>query len=161
MVFLVQVGIVLRQAPDQTRGVSPALQARYLAEAARRVYQAPRVDLLINFLIRDEPIVGRWSSGFFTAREVVKPSFFSFMLPLAEIGRSGGRPTLWGQVRPRSGPQPYLLQRLWRGRWLPIGHVAVTGSEGFFTRQVSAGPGSRFRIWSLLDDTFSPALVIG
>src|SRR5947208_13107335 len=147
--------------PDQTRGVSPALQARSLAEAARRVYQAPRVDVLINFLLRDEPVIGRWSSGFFTAGEVVKPSFFAFMLPLAEIGRSGGRPTLWGQVRPRSGPQPYLLQRLWRGRWLPIGHVAVTGSEGFFTRQVSAGPGSRFRIWSLLDDTFSPALVIG
>src|SRR5262249_61412614 len=68
--------------PDRFRGVSPDLQARYLAEAARRVYQAPRVDLLINFLVRDEPVVGRWASGFFTAGEAVKPSFFSFMLPL-------------------------------------------------------------------------------
>src|SRR5438874_6952852 len=117
--------------PDQTRGVSAALQARYLAEAARRVYQAPRVDLLINFLIRDEPVVGRWSSGFFTAREVVKPSFFSFMLPLSEVGRRGNATMLWGQVRPRSGPQPYLLQRLWQSRWLPIGGVAVTGNAGF------------------------------
>jgi hypothetical protein len=25
---------------------------------------------------------------------------------------------------------------------------------------VSAGRGSKFRVWSLLDDTFSPALVI-
>jgi hypothetical protein len=146
--------------PDRYRGVSPALQARYLAEAARRVYQAPRVDLLINFLIRDEPVVGRWSSGFFTAREAVKPSFFSFMLPLTEVGRRGGQTILWGQVRPRSGPQPYLLQR-WSGRhWLPIGSVAITGGRGFFARHVSARAGSRLRIWSLLDDTFSPALVI-
>jgi Cellulase (glycosyl hydrolase family 5) len=146
--------------PDRFRGVAPGLQARYLGEAARRVYQAPRVDLLINFLIRDEPVIGRWSSGFFTARDVVKPSFFAFMLPLAELGRQGGRTMLWGQVRPRSGPQPYLLQRSWRGRWLPVGGVSATGSRGFIGRQVFAAPGSKFRIWSLLDDTFSPALIV-
>jgi hypothetical protein len=146
--------------PDRFRGVAPELQARYLAEAARRVYQAPRVDLLINFLVRDEPVVGRWASGFFTAGEVVKPSFYSFMLPLVEVSRHGGRTTLWGQVRPRSGPQPYLLQRRWRGRWVAIGPISFTGGSGFFTRVVSAGRGSKFRIWSLLDDTFSPPLLI-
>jgi hypothetical protein len=146
--------------PDRFRGVAPDLQARYLAEAARRVYQAPRVDLLINFLIRDEPVVGRWASGFYTAREAIKPSFFSFMLPLVEVSRLGGRTTLWGQVRPRSGPQPYVLQRWWRGRWVPIGRVSITGNAGFFTRVVSARRGSKFRIWSLLDDKFSPALAV-
>jgi hypothetical protein len=146
--------------PDRHRGVAPALQARYLAEAARRVYQAPRVDLLINFLIRDEPVVGRWASGFFTAGEAVKPSFFSFMLPLAEVSRRGGTTTLWGQVRPRFGPQPYLLQRWSRSRWVPVGTVAITGKAGFFTRVVYAPRGSKFRVWSLLDDTFSPGLVI-
>ena len=146
--------------PDRFRGVPFAAQARYLAEAARRVYQAPRVDLLINFLIRDEPVVGRWASGFFTAREVVKPSFFSFMLPLAQLGRQGGRTMLWGQVRPRSGPQPYLLQRWWRGRWIPAGRVGVTGDRGFFTRAVFARRGARFRVWSLLDNRFSPTLVL-
>src|SRR5437764_298770 len=114
----------------------------------------------VAFLLRDEPVIGRWSSGFFTAGEVVKPSFFAFMLPLAEISRRGGRTMLWGQVRPRSGPQPYLLQRRRRGRWVPIGSVGVTGREGFFAREVFAGPGSKFRIWSLLDDTFSPPLTI-
>jgi hypothetical protein len=146
--------------PDRSRGVAPDLQARYLAEAARRVYQAPRVDLLINFLVRDEPVVGRWASGFFTAGEAVKPSFFSFMLPLVEVSRHGNRTTLWGQVRPRSGPQPYLLQLRSRGSWVSIGRISITGGAGFFTRVVSAGRGSRFRIWSLLDDTFSPALAI-
>src|SRR5438874_641876 len=92
--------------PDRYRGVPFALQARFVGEAARRVYQAPRVDVLINFLLRDEPVIGRWSSGFFTAGEVVKPSFFAFMLPLAEISRRGGRTIPRGQVRPRSRPQP-------------------------------------------------------
>ena len=146
--------------PDQFRGVAPNLQARYLAEAARRVYQAPRVDLLVNFLIRDEPRVGRWASGFFTASDVVKPSFFSFMLPLAELSHRHGVATLWGQVRPRSGPQPYLLQRSNGVRWLPVGRVSVTGQNGFFTREVYAPRGSKFRVWSLLDERFSPPLTI-
>src|SRR6185503_6059285 len=34
--------------PDRYRGVSPALQARYLSEAARRAYQAPRVDRFLH-----------------------------------------------------------------------------------------------------------------
>jgi hypothetical protein len=146
--------------PDRHRGVPYATQARYLAEASRRVYQAPRVDLLINFLIRDEPVVGRWASGFFTYREVVKPSFFSFMLPLAQLSNHLGEVTLWGQVRPRTGPQPYLLQRWWQGRWIAVGRVSITGHHGFFTRRVFARKGSKFRVWSLLDDRYSPALAI-
>jgi hypothetical protein len=146
--------------PDHFRGVAPNLQARYLSEAARRVYQAPRVDLLINFLIRDETKVGRWASGFLTARDEVKPSFFSFMLPLSELSRHHGVATLWGQVRPRSGEQPYLLQRSNGVRWLPVGRVSVTGARGFFTRQVYAPRGSKFRVWSLLDARFSPPLAI-
>jgi hypothetical protein len=146
--------------PDRTRGVPYATQARYLAEAARRVYQAPRVDLLINFLIRDEPVAGRWASGFFTYHEVVKPSFFSFMLPLAEIANHRGQVTLWGQVRPRSGPQPYLLQRWTGSRWAPVGRIGITGDRGFFTRYVFARKRSKFRIWSLLDNRYSPALVV-
>jgi hypothetical protein len=146
--------------PDQHRGVAPALQARYLAEAARRVYQAPRVDLLINFLIRDEPVVGRWASGFFTASDAVKPSFFSFMLPLAELSRRHGVATLWGQVRPRSGPQPYLLERSNGVRWFPVGPVSITGDRGFFSRRVYAPQGSKFRVWSLLDGRYSPPLAI-
>ena len=83
------------------------------------------------------------------------------MLPLAEVSRRGSATTLWGQVRPRSGPQPYLLQRQ-RRRPLAAGGQAsrISGRAGFFTRHVFAGAGSRFRIWSLLDDTFSPALVV-
>ena len=124
------------------------------------MYYAPRVDLLINFLIRDEPVVGRWASGFFTARDVVKPSFYAFMLPLAQASRHGYSTVLWGQVRPRSGPQPYVLQQLVFGRWQAIGDVALTGKNGYFTRTVLAARGARFRVWSPFDSSYSPALVV-
>ena len=146
--------------PDRARGVTPALQARYLAEAARRVFYAPQVDLLINFLIRDEPVVGRWASGLFTAGDVIKPAFYSFMLPLAEAARHGYRTVLWGQVRPRSGPQAYQLQQFAFGHWQKVGDVAVTGRRGYFTRLVYAGRGARFRVWSPADEAASPTLVV-
>ena len=62
--------------PDRMLGVSQATQARYLGEASLRAYRAPRVDLLIHFLVRDEAHVGRWQSGLFTfgnAREARRP----------------------------------------------------------------------------------------
>jgi hypothetical protein len=38
--------------------------------------------------------------------------------------------------------------------------VGVTGDRGFFTRHVFARRGTKFRVWSLLDNRFSPALAI-
>ena len=37
--------------PDQLLGVSHTAQARYVGEARWRVYSAPRVDMLIHFLL--------------------------------------------------------------------------------------------------------------
>ena len=50
--------------PSKWLGVSNTLQARYVSEAALRVYLASHVDLLINFLVRDEPDATKWTSGF-------------------------------------------------------------------------------------------------
>jgi hypothetical protein len=86
--------------PDRMLGVSQAAQARYLAEASLRAYRAPRVDLLIHFLVRDEQHVGRWQSGLFTFGNARKLSASAFPLPLAQSSRSGAVATLWGQVRP-------------------------------------------------------------
>jgi hypothetical protein len=38
--------------------------------------------------------------------------------------------------------------------------VSITGDRGFFTRTVFARKGLKFRVWSLLDDTYSPPLAI-
>ena len=68
----------------------------------------PSVDMLINFMFKDD--VADWQSGFYSASGVAKPSLRAFTLPFAEVRRSGSRTTVWGQIRPRSGSQPYRLQ---------------------------------------------------
>ena len=54
--------------PDPYLGVSRAKQALYIGEAALRAYLAPKVDMLIQFLIQDEPEIDRWQSGVLTAQ---------------------------------------------------------------------------------------------
>jgi hypothetical protein len=136
------------------------LQARYLAEAALRAYRAPRVDMLIQFLVRDEPIAARWQSGLVGIDGVVKPAYQAFMLPLAQASRIGSRVVLWGQVRPRRGAQTYRLQQL-RGRtWTWVGGNARTNGQGIFQRTVTAARGTKFRIWSPRDRVFSPVLSV-
>jgi hypothetical protein len=144
--------------PDRFLGVSPALQARYLAEAALRAYLAPRVDMLINFLVRDEPNVGRWQSGLLNIGGVAKPAYYAFSLPLAELSRHGSTTVLWGQVRPGSGRRTYVLEQLVLGRWKTLGGVARTDARGFLRRTVNAPPGTRFRLVAPSLDLTSPAL---
>ena len=146
--------------PDRLLGVSHALQARYLAEAALRAYRAPRVDMLIQFLVRDEPVDARWQSGLVGINGVAKPAYQAFMLPLAQASRTGTRTLLWGQVRPRSGAQTYRLQQFRAGRWSWVGSTSRTNGQGFFQRAVTAARGAKFRVWSPRDRLFSPVLTV-
>ena len=146
--------------PDRFLGVSRELQARYLAEAALRAYRSRRVDMLIQFLVRDEPVAARWQSGLVGIDGVPKPAYQAFMLPLAQASRTGARVVLWGQVRPRTGAQPYRLQQFRGGRWSWAGGTARTNGQGVFQRVVVATRGTRFRVWSPRDRLFSPVLTI-
>jgi hypothetical protein len=137
--------------PDRYLGVSRALQAKYLAQATYLARKAPRVDLLIHFLVKDERVRGRWQSGLMTVGGAQKPSFWSFAIPLLQVSRRGTRTVLWGQVRAGQGRQRYVLQRAVGGRWRSVGGSRVTGSRGYFQRVVSAGRGTRFRILNLSD----------
>jgi hypothetical protein len=146
--------------PDRLLGVSPALQAAYVAQAALRVWQQARVTMLIHFMVRDEPGIGGWQSGLFTTAGKAKPAYRAFGLPLAQVSRSGSRTVLWGQVRPGSGRRPYVLQR-WTGRhWARVGATMRTGAGGTFQRVVSARAGQRFRLASPVAAYTSPALRI-
>lgn len=146
--------------PPDRFGVSWALQAQYLAEAALRVATAPLVDILVQFLVQDELRVNAWQSGLVTAGGVVKPAFNSFRLPIAEAGRRGLRTTIWGQVRPGTGRRQYVLQRLVRGHWLVVGRPALTAADGSYTRVVYARVGTRFRIAWLPSNTLSRPIVV-
>jgi hypothetical protein len=146
--------------PSRWLGVSNALQARYVGEAALRAYLAPRVDLLIHFLVRDEPNASRWTSGFYTIRGKLKPSFNAYALPFAEVSRRGTRTTVWGQVRPRTGAQPYRLQQWRAGHWRWIGGTRLTTRAGYLRRVVTAGRGAKLRIWSPRDRRYSAIVTI-
>ena len=146
--------------PSKWLGVSNTLQARYVGEAALRVYLASKVDLLIHFLVRDEPNASKWTSGFLTSRGKVKPSFSAYVLPFAQVSRRGNRTSVWGQVRPRAGAQPYRLQQFRQGRWQSVGGMRLTTRGGFLRRIVTAGPGARLRVWSPRDRRYSAILTI-
>jgi hypothetical protein len=146
--------------PDRRLGVSWAAQARYVGEAALRAYSAPRVEMLIQFLFRDDSSPAGWQSGLFTARGVPKPAARAFAQPLAEVSRTGTDTVLWGQVRPGEGKRPYRLQRLRGGRWDWAGGRSETNAHGFFRRVVRAGPGAQFRLVSARDGRLGAVVVV-
>jgi hypothetical protein len=134
--------------PDRMLGVSQAAQARYLAEASLRAYRAPRVDLLIHFLVRDEQHVGRWQSGLFTFGNTRKLSASAFPLPLAQLSRSGAVATLWGQVRAGSGKQAYRVRYLRGGAWRWLGGMRTTSARGYFSLKARLPRGTSVQLWS-------------
>jgi hypothetical protein len=146
--------------PDRYLGVSRAAQARYLAQGAYIALKAPRVDLLIHFLVKDERVSGRWQSGLFTVGGTYKPSFWSFSVPLLQLSRRGSRTVLWGQVRAGRGRQRYVLQRASGGHWRSVGASRVTSARGYFQRVVNAGRGTRFRVRDLSNRSTSLSLTV-
>jgi polysaccharide biosynthesis protein PslG len=135
------------QSTPDPFGVSPQTQARFVSDAARRVYAAPRVEMLIHYLYRDEPDLARWQSGLETVDGDPKPALSATMLPLTQVTRKGSRTTVWGQVRPGSGPQAYVLQHRVGGAWTAVGGTRTTTTRGYFRRVIAASKGSRVRIW--------------
>jgi hypothetical protein len=146
--------------PPDVFGVTLEDQARFVGEAARRVYRAPKVDLLIHYLYRDEPELARWQSGLETAGGEAKPALAATMLPLAQAGRRGAKTTVWGQVRPGDGRQRYVLQQRSGGRWLAIGGTARTDARGYLTRTITARKGTKLRLWYPSRRLGSPVLVV-
>ena len=146
--------------PDGYLGVSPALQARYLAEAAHRAYATPYVDMLIQYLYKDEPDSARWQSGLVTAAGSAKTSWRAAVLPLAQVSRRGLRTTVWGQVRPEAGRQRYVLQQFRDGGWRSVDGIRTTTARGFLSRTVRAGRGAKLRIWYPRDAVASPLLLV-
>ena len=64
--------------PDRFFGVSWARQAAYLKQAHAIARKNPRIDMLLWFLIKDEPVVSRRQSGLIDATGKKKPAFAAF-----------------------------------------------------------------------------------
>jgi hypothetical protein len=145
--------------PDRLLGVSYATQARYTSDAALRAYRAPRVDILIHYLIADEPDAARWQSGVYTVLGRPKPALQAFRAPFAEASRTGRRTVLWGQVRP-GGANRYRLLRAVGAHWVPVGGDRSTTTRGYLSRAVNAAPGARYRLWLPAQHTYSAIVTV-
>jgi hypothetical protein len=143
-----------------TFGVSQQRQAELIGQAALRAYRAPRVELLIQYLVEDEPHAGRFQSGLYNPAGRAKIAALAFPLPLAQAGRSGGKLVLWGQVRPRSGSQTFRVQVRTKGAWRWSGGFRRTSARGFFSAQVAAPRGARVRIFSPQDGAYSASIAV-
>ena len=136
------------RVPDEPARPGPrrrlGTQARFVAEAQHRAYRAAGVDVLIQYLLRDEPATSAWQSGLETVSGRVKPSMSAFSLPLVQVVRRGAATTVWGQVRPGTGARPYVLQRLVGENWAAVGSGARTTARGYLTRTVRADKGRAF-----------------
>ncbi len=148
-----------QSSPDPF-GVSPQTQAQFVSEAARRVFAAPRVEMLIHYLYRDEPDLERWQSGLETVDGDPKPALRATMLPLTQVTRKGTRTTIWGQVRPGSGPQSFVLERRVDGTWTAVGGTRTTSTRGYFRLTLAAARGTLLRIWYPARRLASATLVV-
>jgi len=140
-------------------GVSQARQAYFVSRAALRARQTPYVDVLIHFLVQDEPGADGWQTGLLDPDGLLKPSFEAFRLPLAQVSRRGLRTTVWGQVRPGRGRRWYRLQRYFFGRWVSIGPYSLTAASGSYRRVVRVARGTRLRV-VLRDRSSSATLTV-
>ena len=145
--------------PDTLLGVSYATQARFMSEAALCAYEAPRVDVLIHYLVQDEPNPARWQSGVYTATDRAKPALQALRFPFTQQSRTGRRTTLWGQVRP-GGVATYRLLRWDAGRWVRVGGDMHTTARGYLRRVVRAAPGARYRLWIPAERTYSAIVTV-
>ena len=146
--------------PDRILGVGWGTQARYVAEAQHLAYRAAGVDVVIQYLLRDEPATDAWQSGLETVSGRAKPALAAFSLPFVQVVRRGLSTTVWGQVRPGTGARPYVLQRLVGDQWKAVGSGARTTSRGYVTRTLRADKGTRLRLYDPATKRASPALIV-
>ena len=64
--------------PDPYIGVSWSKQASYLTQAFAIARKNPRIQLMLWFLLRDEPSIAGWQSGLETDTGQKKPSYKAF-----------------------------------------------------------------------------------
>ena len=150
-IHLTEFGI--QSFPDRIAGVSRARQSDYRSISERIAHGTPRVAAFSQYLLRDDaPIAGAegqaryagFESGLRTNAGAAKPALSGFRLPLAAF-RDGSRVSLWGLVRPATGPVPVTVEyrsgRSWR-----LLFTTTTNSRGYFSRRVNFREGRRYRV---------------
>ena len=75
--------------PDRLFGVTLAKQAAYLTQAFALARKNARIDMMMWFLLKDEPSLAGWQSGLLTTTGKKKPAYAAFM-KMAAAASPGG-----------------------------------------------------------------------
>jgi len=151
-IYLTEFGV--QSLPNRQLGVPVAQQAEFDAIAERIAYSNPRVAGFSQYLLKDDPLGGAPGAsvhggtvGFQTGLEYVngkpKPLYNSWPVQLT-VSKSGGGVSLWGLVRPTSGPTTVtVLVRMKGSRSYRTLKTVATNALGYWTLHSSV----RGQLW--------------
>jgi hypothetical protein len=128
-------------------GVPLATQARYLSEAAYRMWRL-RVEVFLWYALRDYPDWkgGLYLSGNSFAEDKPKPVLESFRFPFY-AQRSSKRLLVWGLVH-RAAATNVAIERLSGSTWREVARVR-SDSRGLFYQRVKSGGRGTYRARAL------------
>jgi len=150
-IYLTEFGI--QSTPDTQSGVSLVKQVQFRAISERIAWNNPRVVAFSQYLLTDSdpgpPGPQRYSgfeSGLRFADGRPKPSLPAFRLPLA-VRRVGSKVSIWGLVRPATGPITATITYADRGssRFKTL-RTVTTDARGYFTVSSMWRKGRRWNI---------------
>lgn len=148
-IYLTEFGI--QSTPDTQSGVSLQHQVEYRAISERIAWSNPRVIAFSQYLLRDSDPTGPkqyggFESGLRFADGRPKPSLPAFRLPLA-VKRTGSKVSIWGLVRPATGPTTATITYADRGssRFKAL-RTVKTDSRGYFTVSSTYRSGRRWNL---------------
>jgi Cellulase (glycosyl hydrolase family 5) len=131
--------------PDRRNGVSPALQSKYLQQAAYIAWSTPRVKMFSQFQWRDDAALSGFQTGLHFNNDSAKPSFNSFPHPFfVDTSKGRGRAVIWGQVRPNGVRSVQVLQQKGRSAFKRL-LTANLDRLGYFSARRSLPRNSSYK----------------
>jgi hypothetical protein len=134
--------------PDKLRGVTPGRQDRFLQQAAYLAWRNPRVQMIAQYLWRDETVGGGkrytgWQSGLLTPDGEPKQALAHFDDPLwVDIERN----VIWGQIRPGTAHDVTIQVRQPGAgtAWQTLAQLR-TAQDGTYFHRVQTQPFAAYR----------------
>jgi hypothetical protein len=131
--------IAWQSKPPNPRGVSPALQARYLALGFYTIWRQ-NVGHVLWFTLRDSRTSDQFfggGSGLYYANGRAKPAASAFRFPFVAVrGGARGTVTLWGRA---PEPRTVSVEQRVHGHWQVLTRLATTAGGVFYAKRVMPG----------------------
>ena len=134
--WLTEFGFATRAVTQYPTHFTSANQAKYIADAYRRVKANRRIALTCYYLLQDHP---EWASGVLRQDGTQKPGYQAIGLPFAtstgvtKFAR-GARVTLVGQSRVGRGAHIVVIERKSGSRWVRLKRLTTSVDGSFRVR---------------------------